>query len=192
MAGLAETCSHVGVILHWVKAAVRIQKNVACISKENKWIMPTPKENILYLEFREINFRASKRLKLKFSSPSGLISNSVSECKIAPPSEDERDDFFHEIGKEKERKLLILSVIEQHSSMFAESNDHLPTPLQCIFKPAHQDKDYDQLVTLANNFSMHTVTQEMLEHLAKMTCDQAKSRQWFRFKAGRITASRFK
>ena len=111
---------------------------------------------------------------------------------IAPPSEDERDDFFHEIAKEKERKSLILSVIEPHSSMFAESNDHRPTPLHCIFNPARLDKDYDQLVTLANNFSMHTVTQEMLEHLAKMTCDQAKSKQWFRFRAGRITASRFK
>ena len=122
MAGLAETCSHVGAILHWVEAAVRIQKNVACTSKENKWILPTPKENIPYLELREINFRAPKRLKLELSSPSGFISSSVSECKIAPPSEDERDDFYHEIAKAKERNPLILSVIEPHSSMFAESN----------------------------------------------------------------------
>ena len=100
--------------------------------------------------------------------------------------------FFHEIAKEKERKPLILSVIEPHSSMFVESNDHLPTPLQCIFNLAHLDKDYDQLVTLADNYSMHIVTQEMLEHLAKMTCDQAKSKQWFRFRAERITASRIK
>ena len=103
-----------------------------------------------------------------------------------------KEIFFHEIAKEKERKPLILSMIEPHSNMFAESNDYLPTPLQCIFNPAHLDKDYDQLVTLANNFSMHTVTQEMLEHLAKITCEQVKSKEWFRFRAGRITASRFK
>ena len=36
MAGLAETCSHVGAILHWVEAAVRIQKYVPCTSKENE------------------------------------------------------------------------------------------------------------------------------------------------------------
>ena len=103
MAGLADTCSHVGAILHWVEAAVRIQKNVACTSKENKWIMLTPKENIPYLELREINFRAPKRSKLKLSSPSGLIYSSVSECKIAPQSEDERDVFpmrFLRKGKE--------------------------------------------------------------------------------------------
>ena len=73
MARLAETYSHVGAILHWVEAAVRIQKNVACTSKENRWIVPTPKENIPYLKLREINFRA-----LKLSSPSGFISSSVS------------------------------------------------------------------------------------------------------------------
>ena len=101
MAALAEICSHVGAILHWVEAAVRIQKNVAYTSKENKWIMPTPKENIPYLELREINFRAPKCLKLEFSSPSGFISSSVSECKIAPPSEDERDDFSLRLPKKR-------------------------------------------------------------------------------------------
>ena len=49
MAGLAESSSHVGAILHWVESAVRIHKNVACTSKENEWIMLTPKENIPYL-----------------------------------------------------------------------------------------------------------------------------------------------
>ena len=155
-------------------------------------IMPTAKENIPYLELREINFRAPKCLKLELSSPSGIISCSVSECQIAPPSEDERYNFLHEIAKENDRKPFILSLIKPHSSMIVESNDHLPTPLQCIFNPVYLDKDCDQLVTLANNFSMHTVTHEMLEHLTKMTCDQAKSKQWCRFRAGRITASRFK
>ena len=196
MAGLAETCSHVGAILHWVEAAVRIEKNVACTSQENKWIMPTPKENIPYLELREIEFRAPKRLKLEpgsDSSPLKCISNLVNDCKVTPPSQDERDDFFREIAKEKERKPIILSVIEPHSSMFTESNDHLPIALQNIFNPAHLEKDYDQLVMLAKNFSStHSVTQEMVEHLAKITCDQSKSKSWFRFRAGRITASRFK
>ena len=86
----------------------------------------------------------------------------------------------------------MLSVIEPHSSMFAESKYHLPTPLQCIFNPAHLDKDYDQLEILANNFSMHNLTQEMLEHLAKMTCDRVKCKQWLRFRAGRITFSHFR
>ena len=76
--------------------------------------------------------------------------------------------------------------------MFAESKNHLPIPLQCIFIPAHLDKDYDQLVILANNISMHTLTQEMLEHLAKMTCDRVMSKQWLTFSAGRITVSHFR
>ena len=96
IAGLAELFP---AILHWVEAAVSMQKNVACTSKENKWIMPTPKEIILYLKLREINFKAPKRLKLKLSSPCGFISSSVSECNIVPPSEYERDDFYMRLPK---------------------------------------------------------------------------------------------
>ena len=58
MAGLAETCSHVGAVLHWVEAAMRIDKNTTCTSKENKWIMPAPKQSIPYLELQEIDFSA--------------------------------------------------------------------------------------------------------------------------------------
>ena len=40
MAGLAETCSHVGAILHWVETAVRIRNDTPCTSLENKWLIP--------------------------------------------------------------------------------------------------------------------------------------------------------
>ena len=33
MAGLAETCSHVGAVLHWVQTAVRVN-NLCCTSKD--------------------------------------------------------------------------------------------------------------------------------------------------------------
>ena len=40
MAGLAETCSHVGAVLHWLETAIRLNSNTSCTSKENKWLMP--------------------------------------------------------------------------------------------------------------------------------------------------------
>ena len=60
MGGLAETCSHIGAVLHWVEAAVRVNISATCTSKENTWLMPTPKENILFLELRQINFSTPK------------------------------------------------------------------------------------------------------------------------------------
>jgi len=63
MAGLAETCSHVGAILHWVETAVRVRDDTPCTSKEKKWLMPTPTRSIPYLQLREIDFSAPKRQK---------------------------------------------------------------------------------------------------------------------------------
>jgi len=50
MARLAETCSHVGAVLHWVETAVRVRNDTPSTSKENRWLMPTPVKDIPYLE----------------------------------------------------------------------------------------------------------------------------------------------
>ena len=60
MAGLAESCSHVGAVLHWVETAVHIRNDTPCTSKNNKWLMPSPVRDIPYLELRDIDFTASK------------------------------------------------------------------------------------------------------------------------------------
>ena len=56
---IAETCSHIAV-LHWVETAVRVNISAMYTSKENTWLMPTPKENIPFLELRQINFSTPK------------------------------------------------------------------------------------------------------------------------------------
>ena len=69
MAGLAETCSHIGAVLHWVEAAVRMRNETSCTSKENKWMIPTPVKQIPPRRLGEIDFSApnasnSRRLRL--------------------------------------------------------------------------------------------------------------------------------
>lgn len=53
MAGLAETCSHVGALLYWVESAVRIQET-ACTSQDDMWITPNPVEKVPYLQLRTL------------------------------------------------------------------------------------------------------------------------------------------
>ena len=102
MAGLAETCLHVGAVLHWLETAIRVRYETLCTSKENKWLMPTPTQTIPYLQLSDIDFSAPKRLKvLSPSEPS--VSNS-----FTPPSDFEKDVFFREIAKEEVKKPLIL------------------------------------------------------------------------------------
>ena len=98
MAGLAETCSHVGAILHWVETALRVRDDTPCTSKENKWLMPTPTQSIPYLQLREIDFSAPNRQKLQSASvPASVLT-------VTPPSQTEQENFFCEIAKEQGKK----------------------------------------------------------------------------------------
>ena len=96
MAGLAETCSHVGAILHWVETAVRVCDSTTCTSKDNTWLMPTPTQSIPCLQLSEIDFSAPKCKRvnpLPSSAP-------VPVHKSIAPSQTEKDTFFHEIATE--------------------------------------------------------------------------------------------
>ena len=57
MAGLAETCSHVGALLHWVENAVRMAKEVSCTSRPNEWIVPRVTK-IPYQMLKNIDFQS--------------------------------------------------------------------------------------------------------------------------------------
>ena len=47
MAGSAETCSHIGAILHRVETAALIRNGTPYIYLEDKWLMPTPVQDIV-------------------------------------------------------------------------------------------------------------------------------------------------
>ena len=49
MAGQGETCSHVGALLYWMEARVRIRESTPCTSRENKWLMPSAVKDIPYI-----------------------------------------------------------------------------------------------------------------------------------------------
>ena len=162
-------------------------QSTSCTSKENVWIFPTPKRKILSLQLSKIDFRAPKRQKV-ISTPS----KSASTCTFASPSKSEMEGFYSEIAKEQEKKPVILSVIKPYNEEFVHSCHQLPPMLQGLFKPAYLQKDYAELLTLAESHLHEKATPAMVEHLHQQTIQQRKSKQWFRYRAGRITASRFR
>ena len=115
MAGLAETCLHVGALLHWIEAATQIQDSTSCTSKENQWIMPKSMKAVSFLQLSEIDFSAPKRQKL--SSTTNENPTSSPSCKITPPSEYQIQRFFHELSKDKCISI-VLSVTELFSKEF--------------------------------------------------------------------------
>ena len=84
LAGLAETCSHVGVLLHWVEIAVRIQNNTSCMLKENQWMIPKSMKAVPYLQLNDINFSAPKRQKLP-SAPNESPTTTMTVSHNIPP-----------------------------------------------------------------------------------------------------------
>ena len=187
MAGLAETSSHVEALLHWVEAAVRISLNISCTSKENAW-MPAPTKHIPSLELTEINF-SHPRLSSQCCSTS-----TVSTTSFCQPSQSEIGNFFQSISLEQQNKPIILSLIPPYNDSFACSSDHLPPALlQSLYNPAYLVYDYSQLVELAEEqFSSADVSPVMVNHLVELTLRQSNSASWFRYRAGRVTASRFR
>ena len=199
MAGLAETCSHVGALLYWVETAVRIRDQTPCTSKDNKWSLPAPVKDIPYLQLRDIDFTAPKCHSVVRTSASttSTSSDSASHCspkeiKVFTPSHTEQQEFFCQLSQEQNKRPVILSVVEPYNSDFVLSSDHLL--LQYLYRPEYLERDYADLVKVGESQShLHEeISQDMVDHLEKLTRTQAKSREWFKYRAGRITASRFK
>lgn len=128
MAGLAETCSHVGAVLHWVETAVRIRNDIPSTSKENKWLMLTPVKDIPFLELCDIDFTTPKRQSTALTCTTNTSVNTLTNNRVksVSPSHSERQEFFRKIAQEQEKRPIILSVIQPYSNNFILSSDHLP------------------------------------------------------------------
>jgi len=118
MAGLAETCSHVGAVLHWVETAVQVRNDMPPTSKENKWLMPTPVKDIPYLELCNIDFTTPKRQSAVLTCTTNTSMNTPTNdrAKIVSPSHAERQEFLHRITQEQEKKPIILPVTQPYSN----------------------------------------------------------------------------
>ena len=84
------------------------------------------------------------------------------------------------LQKRKKKKPNILSVIEPYcNDGFVHSSDHLSHQLQCLFKPIFLESNCSELLTLAENYVHKEVTPAMVDHLAQLTHEQSKSKNWF-------------
>ena len=61
MAGLGETCSHVGALLYWIEYQVRRYADISPISKPNLWIEPHTTKHVPYLRLEDINFTSAEQ-----------------------------------------------------------------------------------------------------------------------------------
>ena len=185
MAGLAETCSHIAAMLYWLETAVRIRRDATCTSKPNVWLppsMPAACHQVPYLTMEELEQTASQRKKVESSKWKEMLADQT-------PTEQDLAELFSDLSQDENRKPAILSLTAEYSERFATPSDYLPPLLQGLYEPEFLDLNYIELLEKVENVCREPVSEEQVSRLEELTRGQAKNRQWFKYRAGRITAS---
>ena len=173
MAGASETCSHVGAILYWVEKMVEMRENVSSTSKENVWMPPAIKEI------------TPKRLQdIPRSKPVVATKRSFQS-----PSQEDKDAFLSAISVEKKHRPVILPLTSPYSDEFLQSSEHLPLPLQTLFQVKYLSFNYFELLTMSIQYQITSISHEQQQRLASYTRGQSTNKQWYKYRAGRVTAS---
>ena len=195
MAGLGETCTHIAAVLFYLEAAARIQGRQTCTQRKCEWILPSFQKNVEYLPIRDSDFTSAKGKKRKLDE---LIDcnlpkkGAVSNRSTVTPSNEDYDSFYEHLSKTG-TKPAILSLIPKHSDPYVPKRmlSTFPVPLPLLHKPEYIELGYPDLLKLCES-QVVTVTDEMALCVEKETRLQSGSNLWFRYRAGRITASRMK
>ena len=111
-----------------------------------------------------------------------------SYCK-AITHEGDMNEFFLSLSKVPNRKPALLSLLPTYSDRFSQSAQHLPTLLQGRYCPENGHLNYSELLEKNKNICCEPILESQVKHLEEITRGQASNKQWFKFRAGRITAS---
>ena len=198
-AGLGECCSHVAALMFSLDIKVRLRDSKTVTEKPAYWMLPQAVKKIDYNELREIDFTTAKTMKKRVDS---LIENSdsVNSAKPKPrtvqptpiPTAQELSQFYKSVH-DTQTKPVILSLIDSYSE------DYVPKPISKVFPTVLTELRDEQLIS--SNFGellekcnliKLEVTAEQAKEVESATREQAKSKVWYRFRAGRITASKVK
>lgn len=112
---------------------------------------------------------------------------------MSPPNSEELGVFFNTLSTCSKTKPAILSIIPNFSTQYIPviRNNTFPTPLQSLYDPKYLTLNYTDLLQVCDSTDIK-VSQDMAKAVEEATIQQASSKLWYKFRAGRITASRMK
>ena len=187
MAGLGESCSHVGSLLWAIEAGAKKRDGLTVTQKKAYWVMPSPVNSVPYAKIKDINFKKQK------TTPCTPTATPKTK-KLVAPTQDELSCFFTKLSKSPSNPA-ILSILPGFSDPFTPKSldPALPPPLGTLFRPHLMNATYfDVLNAASDELLKMKITEMQRETVEKRTRGQAKSKLWFKMRTGRITASKFK
>ena len=195
MAGLGETCTHIAAVLFYLEAVHKFEEAKTCTQGLCKWSVPTLKK-ISYLPIKDIDFTSAKGKKRKLDQALEGIASEESAAVIAKegsrPSDDDFRCYYSNISQQG-TKPSVLSLIPEHSDNYVPKiyQPQFPQPLTALRKTEYMKMDYHELLAVCENVSI-SITQEMSTLIETETQKQSDSKLWFKYRAGRVTASRMR
>ncbi|XP_033740302.1 uncharacterized protein LOC117327441 [Pecten maximus] len=186
MAGLGETCSHIGALLFKMEAAVRFgYTRSTCTDESCLWnqcftkdVQPAPISDIKFYK------QAAK----------DRLTNKKFKTQPTPSTEEEQQTFLESLSS-LEENLVGLSAFKEYAGPFVGLGpklvkDKLPPSLRNMFNERNNmmsDEDFLQLSEKTiENFK---ITVDEVKKVEDITRSQSSSLAWHHQRSGRITAS---
>ena len=200
MAGLNEVCTHVAAVLFYLEAAARINGQTTVTQQKCQWAIPAFQKKIPYLKVEDIDFYSAKGKRRKLSNIDeesnvpGLspTPESSSEKDVSTPSSSEVAVFCSKLSH-CGTKPALLSLLPEYASHYipSQQTSAFPRPLQDLFEPQFLQLDYANLCKHAETIKLE-VTSQNVTTVEQATRGQSTSKMWFKYRSGRITASKMK
>ena len=192
MAGLGESCTHIGALLFKIEAAVRAGfTRRACTDEACLW-NDDFKENVTPAELCNINLYSAKSIE----NFKGKQSNNSFPGTAIQPTQNEIDSFIQSLSQQKGNKPIVLHAYSKHYENYIPkykppARAKLPKSLRDWYSPTNREKTDKEISTISNKvLESLTVSDETNNYLQQITNKQAESPVWHDIRSGRITASR--
>ena len=196
VAGQGEACSHVTALLFTLEANSQVQKSLSCTSLPCYWLPPTFR-TVPFARICDIDFTApqKKHMKVLEDAQATSTSNVTLTVTSTPsfnmkPSASELNNFYKTLSETG--KPAILSIVPDFSEAYVplQVNGDLSSPL--TNKELLSLTYTDLLSECEKAYQGLSISSEQAKLVQNKTRAQSKSKIWFKQRAGRITASRFK
>ena len=196
MAGLGETCTHVGALLFWIETAVRIKSAKTVTQSAAYWLLPSGIDKVGYNEVGDIDFTSASAKKRKLDDSITITSprpaRTSRKSDVPSPTKAEFDTFLkrlHDTGT----KPVLLSLMPWYAHHYKPAS--LGVSMPKVLSELYDEKCVGMTLEEIHNhcdiiFDSIEVTPSQASLVEDRTRGQASSKDWFRFRTGRITASR--